>query len=103
VEYTVPGRTAAECRGLLGRPAENDMFAYTLVAAPSGGWYFRFTRHRPTGQTLDTLFLLQFTDENPASFCLRFAREAFGMREPVIGEGLLDSFFAAKLGARRLP
>lgn len=101
LEYTVPGRTAAECRGLLGQPQPSDLFSYSLQSAPGGGWYLHFTLHNPTAQPLDTLFLLQFTAEEPAGFCLQFVREAFGMREPVIGEGLLDDFFSQKLGALR--
>lgn len=101
--YTVPGRTAAECRGLLGGPADDDIFEYALETARGGGWYIHFTLHRPTAQPLDTLFLLQFEGDDPAFFSLTFVREAFGMREPVIGEPLLDAFFAQKLGARRRP
>lgn len=103
LRYSVPGKTAAACRGLLGKHGPDDLFDYTLEGAASGGWYIHFTRHSPTGQMLDTLFLLQFEDEDPAVFSLRFKREAFGMREPVMGEDLLDDFFKAKLGAERLP
>ncbi len=98
--YTAPG-TAAACRGKLGRPADSDIFAYGIEAAAPGGSYIHFTCHKPTGQMLDTLFLLQFTEEDPAAFTLDFVREAFGMREPVIGEALLDAFFAQKLDAAR--
>ncbi|MDL2294552.1 hypothetical protein LJC60_07980 [Ruminococcaceae bacterium OttesenSCG-928-D13] len=103
LRYQAPGKTAAACRGLLGKPEAADLFGYALEGAASGGWYIHFTRHNPTEQLLDTLFLLQFEDEDPAVFSLRFKREAFGMKEPVIGEDLLDSFFAEKLGAERLP
>lgn len=103
LRYTVPGKTAAACRGLLGKPAPQDIFGYSLESAASGGWYIHFTKHNPTGQQLDTLYLLQFEDDDPALLVLRFAREAFGMKEPVFAEALLDEFFAQKLGARRLP
>ena len=99
--YTVPGQTVAACRGLLNTPAEADLFAYTLETAQNGSTYIHFTLHRPTQQPLDTLFLLQFDGDDPANFSLSFVREAFGMREPVIGEELLDAFFANKLNAQR--
>lgn len=103
LQYIVPGRTAAECRGLLGKPGADDMFDYTLEAAQSGGWYIHFTRHRVTQQPLDTVFLLQFEGDVPAALSASFVREAFGMKEPVIGEALLDDFFAQRLGAQRVP
>ncbi len=102
MRYTVPGKTAAACRGLLGDNPGSDLFAYTLEAAQNGGWYLRFTRHNPTGQPLDTLFLLQFEGDTPAVMNLSFVREAFGMREPIIGEALLDAFFENKVGAQRV-
>lgn len=100
--YSVPGHTTAECRGILGKKGEDDIFTYTLEAANSGGWYIHFTLHNPTQQQLDTLYLLQFEGEDPAILGLRFIREAFGMKEPVFPEALLDEFFAQKLGAQRL-
>lgn len=102
LEYTVPGKTAAACRGLLGENPASDLFSYTLEGAKSGGWYIHFTRHNATEQPLDTVFLLQFEGDSPALLSLSFVREAFGMREPIIGEALLDEFFAAKLGAERI-
>lgn len=99
--YQVPGSTAAACRALLASPLEKDLFAYRLEAAPAGGWYMNFKLYRPTEQILDTLFLLQFEAEEPARFSLRFVREAFGVREPIIPEAMLDEFFLAKLGAVR--
>lgn len=101
LQYVAEGKTAAECRGLLNNPAESDIFAYELSPAQGGGWYIHFTRHKPTQQPLDTMFLLQFEGESPAEFSLSFLREAFGMKEPVIGEALLNEFFEAKLGAKR--
>lgn len=101
--YRAPVYNAATCRGLLGKNPAADIFAYGLEAAPSGGWYLHFTAHNPTGQPLDTLFLLQFEEDAPAVFSLAFVREAFGMREPIIKEELLDAFFAQKLAAVRAP
>lgn len=92
--------TAAGCRGLLGKRSEDDLFTYKLETAPTGGWYLTLTGHKATGQPLETVFLLQFEDESPAIFSLKFVREAFGMREPVVGEDLLCEFFLKKLSAR---
>ena len=103
LRYEVADKNAAACRGRLGQPEEDDIFRYTLESAPAGGWYIHFTGHRPTQQQLDTLYLLQFEDDMPAVFSLKFVREAFGMKEPIIGEALLDDFFAQKLAAKRLP
>lgn len=100
--YQCPGRTAAACRGLLENPAAGDLFAYKLESAPAGGWYITFQRHNPTQQILDTLFLLQFEGDDPARFSLAFKREAFGAREPVMPEAMLDEFFSQKLGAQRM-
>ncbi len=102
LRYRASVLNAASCRGLLGKPTQADALAYTLESAPAGGWYLHFTGHPATGQTLDTLFLLQFEDDAPAVFSLSFVREAFGMREPVIPKALLDEFFKQKLGAQPL-
>lgn len=100
--YEAPGKTSAECRALLGRRSKEDVFQYRLEEAKSGGWYLHFLRHNPTGQVLDTLFLLQFVAEMPARFSFSFVREAFGVREPIIPEDLLDIFFLKKLQAGRI-
>lgn len=102
LRYQASVYNSATCRGLLGKPAPQDTFTYELENAPAGGWYIHFTRHNPTNQQLDTWFQLQFEDDAPAVFSLTFVREAFGMREPVMGESLLDEFFSQKLAAKRL-
>ncbi len=99
LRYSVPGKTAAACRGILGKPAPGDAFLYKLEATPKGGWYFQLQQHRPTGQVLETLYLLAFEDDDPVQFSLRFVREAFGQKEPIVPPALLDEFFAAKLAA----
>lgn len=103
LRFESPGRTAAACRDLLSHKNIHDIFAYELEAAPGGGWYIHLTRHNPTEQILDTLFLLQFEKEEPARFSLKFIREAFGQREPVMPEAMLAEFFQQKLDARLLP
>ena len=101
--YEAPGKTAAACRRLLGQRTEQDLFAYKLEAAPAGGWHLTLTRHNPTDQILDTMYLLQLKGEHPARVALKFEREAFGQREAVVPDELLDSFMLAKLGAHPVP
>ncbi len=103
MRYEAVGRTAAQCMDLLEHKNIHDIFAYKLEQARGGGWYITLKLHIPTEQMLDTVFLLQFETETPARFSLRFVREAFGMREPVEPESMLDEFFAQKLDAVRLP
>lgn len=103
LEYTAPGQTAAGCRSLLMAPGEHDVLRYLLEADKGGGWFFHLQEHRPSQQPLDTVYRLSFTAEEPAAFQLQFVREAFGQREPIIPEALLDEFFAQKLGAQRQP
>lgn len=98
--YEAPGKTAAACRGLLLGMTEADLFGYEIEQTQVG-WYLTLRSHRPTGQVLATVFQLVFTGEDPARFTLDFISEAFGSREPVMPESMLDEFFAQKLGAVR--
>ncbi len=100
--YEVQGRTATECRGILSAPDDADIFAYTLQTSEQAS-YLHITQHRPTSQPLDSLYTLSFEQERPAVFSLKFVREAFGMREPIINSALMDDFFAQKLNAHPLP
>lgn len=101
MEYAVPGCSAAACRDILAARGDDDLFAYELEPAKTGGYYLHLSMHRPTQQPLDTLFQMQFGLESEARFTLEFVREAFGVREPIVPEALLDDFFAQKLGAVR--
>ncbi len=97
--YTVPDKNAAACRAILLQNNEQDIFLYTLEATAQGGWYFHLKEHCPTGQVLDTLYLLTFDADEPAGLSLRFMREAFGQKEPIVSKELLDGFFKQKLQA----
>ena len=99
MEYTAPHKTATQCRALLDIHSPDEIFDYTIESAPQGGWFIHFTTHRPTGQIMDTLYLIQFTSEQPARFFLSFIREAFGSKEPVFPESMLDEFIQNKLEA----
>ncbi len=99
LHFIVPGKSAAACREALQKTSEQDLFLYTLEATAQGGWYFQLKEHRPTGQVLDTLYLLTFDADDPAKICLRFVREAFGQKEPIVPAESLCTFFSEKLGA----
>ncbi len=102
MEYQVQGRSAADCRGALDAASEQDIFEYKLETTAQGGEYLHITGHRPTGQMLDTLYLLQLRGDFPAKLSLKFVREAFGMKSPIIAEELIDEFMAQKLCAQRI-
>lgn len=104
LEYTVSDKTVSECRSLLKKNTIEDIFSFQLEEGRLGEVYIHFVLHNATEQPLDTLFHIRYGDEPgpPAKFALSFAREAFGMREPVLSEPLLDEFFAQKLGAVRV-
>lgn len=99
--YEVPGKTPAECRAVLTARDAADLLTVGLEPARDGGWYLHFLRHNETEQPLDTIYRLRLEEGNPTLLVLAFEREAFGMREPVLPEELLDEYFAAKLGAKR--
>ncbi len=99
MDYTAPGRTATDCRGLLLTPAQEDVFRYSFTQH-GDGWLFHLQEHRPSQQVLDTLYQLVFYAEQPAAFSVQFVREAFGQREPIVPKELLDQFFEQKLGAQ---
>lgn len=106
LEYEVPGKTTSECRALLRQNPAEDVFSYQLEEGRPGELFIHFTLHNATEQPLDTMFRIYYGEEpGPlAEFSLSFAREAFGMKEPVLTESLLDEFFSQKLGAvRKLP
>ena len=93
--------TAGQCRDIMKNKNIHDTFAYTLSYTPKGTEII-FTNYYPTQQIMETVFLLAFTQEEPAEFSLTFVREAFGSKEPVIPPVLLDEFFAQKLDATRI-
>lgn len=102
MRYETAAHTAVECRDVLGDRRPEDSFNLRLDPLQEGGWKLHLLRHNPTEQLLDTVYRLQFEDGSPTRFTLTFVSEAFGMREPVVPEDMLDAFFAEKLGARRL-
>lgn len=102
LSYDLPGQTEAGCRTALEQPLETDLLACALEPDRRGGWMLHFLRHNATQQPLDTVYSARFEQGDPARLTLTFESEAFGMREPVLPEDLLDDYFAAKLGAVRV-
>lgn len=100
--YDLPGQTEAGCRAKLEERNTSDLLTCALEADRRGGWMLHFLRHNATDQPLDTVYSAHFEQGDPARLTLDFESEAFGMREPVLPEDLLDEYFAAKLGAVRV-
>ena len=92
-----------ECFDRLRAQTEADLFAYTCERQPDGAFLLHFTLHRPTSQPLDTVFLLRLDPGRKTVVTLSFVREAFGYREPVFPQEMLDAFLAAKLDASPTP
>lgn len=92
-----------ECFDRLRAQSEADLFVYTCERQPDGAFLLHFTLHRPTSQPLDTVFLLRLDPGRKTVVTLSFVREAFGYREPVFPQEMLDEFLAAKLDAAPTP
>lgn len=90
-----------ECLDRLETAAPEDLFAYECPRQPDGSFVLHFTLHNPTNQPLDTLFTLRMDTGRQTILTLHFVREAFGYREPVFPEALLDEFMNQKFTARR--
>lgn len=99
LEYRT-GLPLDECFDRLRARREEDLFDYTCERQPDGAFVLHFTLHRPTSQPLDTVFLLRLDPGRKTVVTLSFVREAFGYREPVFPQEMLDEFLLAKLDAR---
>lgn len=102
LEYRTP-LALDECLDRLRQKSADDLFAYTCQREPDGSFLLHFTLHRPTNQPLDTLYRLRLEAGRRTVVTLSFVREAFGYREPVFPQGMLDEFLAAKLNAAQSP
>lgn len=92
-----------DCLDRLRQKSEGDLFAYTCEREPDGSFLLHFTLHRPTSQPLDTLYRLRLEAGRRTVVTVSFVREAFGYREPVFPQKMLDEFLLAKLEARPAP
>lgn len=89
------------CLDALAENRPEDVFAYTCPRQPDGTFLLHLTLHNPTNQPIDTVFTLRMDAGRQTVVTLHFLREAFGYREPVFPQQLMDEFMAAKLAAHR--
>lgn len=99
LEYRTP-LAFDECLDALASRQEQDEFDYTCARQPDGSFLLHFTLHRPTGQPVDTLYALRLDAGKQTVVTVHFLREAFGYRQPVFPQELLDAFLAQKLNAQ---
>jgi len=85
-----------ECFDRLDEHRDTDVFAYDCRREKDGGFLLHLTLHQPTQQPLDTLYTLRL---DPGR--LIFIREAFGYKEPLFPQEMLDTFLQQKLDAHR--
>ena len=70
-------------------------------SAPTCRWTTASTLHQPTQQPLDTLYTLRLDPGRQTIATLIFIREAFGYKEPLFPQEMLDKFMQQKLEAHR--
>ena len=89
------------CFDRLDQHSPEDVFAYECRREKDGGFLLHLTLHQPTQQPLDTLYTLRLDPGRQTVATLIFIREAFGYKEPLFPQEMLDTFMAQKLDARR--
>ena len=94
-------RPLDHCIDYLNHENVNDLFAYTCQRQADGSFLMHLTLHRPTRQPLDTLFSLRLEQGSQTVVTLCFLREAFGEKQPVFPQEMLDAFLLQKLDAHR--
>lgn len=90
-----------DCFDRLDEHHEDDVFAYECHRENDGGFLLHLTLHQPTQQPLDTLYTLRFDPGRQTIVTLIFIREAFGYKEPLFPQEMLDEFLLQKLDAHR--
>ena len=78
-----------------------DEFVYECRREKDGGFLLHLTLHQPTQQPLDTLYTLRLDPGRQTVVTLIFIREAFGYKEPLFPQEMLDRFMQQKLDAHR--
>ena len=81
--------------------SDTDLFAYECRRENDGGFLLHLTLHQPSQQPLDTLYTLRLDPGRQTVVTLVFIREAFGYREPLFPQTMLDEFMLQKLDAHR--
>ena len=90
-----------ECFDRLDEHSSADEFAYECRRENDGGFLLHLTLHQPTQQPLDTLYTLRLDPGRQTVVTLIFIREAFGYKEPLFPQEMLDTFMMQKLEAHR--
>ena len=90
-----------DCFDRLDEHKDTDVFAYECRRENDGGFLLHLTLHQPTQQPLDTLYTLRLDPGRQTIATLIFIREAFGYKEPLFPQEMLDKFMLQKLEARR--
>ena len=90
-----------ECFDRLDEHNDSDVFVYDCRRERDGGFLLHLTLHQPTQQPLDTLYTLRLDPGRQTVVTLIFIREAFGYKEPLFPQEMLDEFMAQKLDAHR--
>ena len=90
-----------ECFDRLDEHNDSDVFVYDCRRERDGGFLLHLTLHQPTQQPLDTLYTLRLDPGRQTVVTLIFIREAFGYKEPLFPQEMLDEFMAQKLDADR--
>ena len=104
-----PGRAVRiphrPCTGRVLRPAgRTQRLRRVRLRLPPGAGrrlLLHLTLHQPTQQPLDTLYTLRLDPGRQTVVTLIFIREAFGYKEPLFPQEMLDEFMAQKLDAHR--
>lgn len=90
-----------DCFDRLDQHSDSDVFAYECRRENDGGFMLHLTLHQPTQQPLDTLYTLRFDPGRQTIVTLIFIREAFGYKEPLFPQEMLDEFLRQKFDACR--
>ena len=90
-----------DCFDRLDEHKDTDEFVYECRRENDGGFLLHLTLHQPTQQPLDTLYTLRLDPGRQTVVTLIFIREAFGYKEPLFPQEMLDEFMAQKLDAHR--
>ena len=90
-----------DCFDRLDEHKDTDEFVYECRRENDGGFLLHLTLHQPTQQPLDTLYTLRLDPGRQTIVTLIFIREAFGYKEPLFPQEMLDRFLMQKLDAHR--
>ena len=90
-----------DCFDRLDQHNDSDVFVYECHRENDGGFLLHLTLHQPTQQPLDTLYTLRFDPGRQTIVTLIFIREAFGYKEPLFPQEMLDEFLRQKFDAYR--